>query len=111
LLGAAGHQSVGADQVNLSRDAFRVVVSFGDEPVAEERLATVAGDVDLMADVSARLGQVEKVQVIANTGSLLKSLVGRESESLPKLGVADEDKRCTSLGVHPNAEIPRSRNS
>lgn len=65
---------MGADQVNLSRDAFRLVVSFGDEPVAEERLATVAGDVDLVADASARLGQVERVQVIANTGSLPQPL-------------------------------------
>jgi hypothetical protein len=44
MLGAAGQQSVGADEVDLAGDALGEVEGLGDEAVAEEGSAPIAAN-------------------------------------------------------------------
>ena len=52
LLGTAGHQGVGADQVDLAGYPLGVVVGLGDEAIAEERLATCSASTRFDGDDS-----------------------------------------------------------
>ncbi len=66
LLGTAGHQGMGADQIDLPGNPLGVVERFGDKAIAEHGGAAIAGDLDLVADVGAGFGEIQGAQVVAN---------------------------------------------
>lgn len=79
VFGSAEEKSGAADVVDETGNAFGLVVQGGDEGIGE-KLAGIAGDGQLMFDVSGSFGQVERREGIADGDALVESLVGGEAE-------------------------------
>ncbi len=79
VFGSAEEESGAADVVDKAGNAFGLVVQGGDEGIGE-KLAGIAGDGQLMFDVSGSFGQVERREGIADGDALVESLVGGEAE-------------------------------
>ncbi len=81
-----------ANIVDQSGRAFGVMMKIGHEIIGEE-LALVAGDVEVMFNISGGFGKVKRWQGVAESKALIESLVGGEAQFSVQIGLSDEDER------------------
>jgi uncharacterized protein YciU (UPF0263 family) len=80
-----------ANIVDEARDAFGVMVQAGHEVVGEE-LVLVAGDAEVMFNISGGFGKVKGRQGVAEGNALIEGLVGSEAQFSVQIGLTDEDE-------------------
>jgi hypothetical protein len=97
--GGPKEKGVATEIVDLASDPFGMVVQARDEGIREKGLL-VAGQTEVMFDVSGGFLQVEGGQVIADGDALVKGLVGGKAEPLGQVGLTEEDEGQQRSGVH-----------
>ena len=98
VLGDTEEQGGATDIVNLTGDAFSVIKEAGDETVAE-KLSLIAGDPQVVLDVSSGFGQVEGGQLIADGDALMEGAVGSKGEFVGQIRLAQQDEGQMRGGV------------
>ena len=77
LLDQSGHQRGGTELIDAARHTLGVFEDALDRVVGEERPGGVTRDADLMFDVTERLLQIERAEVIAHGEALIERFMYR----------------------------------
>ena len=96
---SAQQQSTAAEIVDLTRDAFGVVIDAGDETIAKD-LVLRASDPEMMFDVGDGLFKVKGVELVADGDALMKGLVRRETEEVGQVRLTEQDQGEQGGRVH-----------
>ncbi len=97
LVGDTHEEGGGAEAVNLPRDAFGVIVNASEGIIGKKGCALVARELDVVADVSQGLGQIERREMKRGGEALEKSLVKGEAESAAQFSLANEEESAEGL--------------
>jgi hypothetical protein len=104
LVGDTHEEGSGAEAVNLSGDAFGVIINAGKGIIGEKRPALVARELDVVVDVGNGLGKVEGREMEGGGEALEERLVRRHAQGAAQLRLANEEESAEGLGVHVGRE-------
>jgi len=100
FVGCGDEQGGGTQAVNQAGNAFSILVDASQGIVGEQGAALVLGKLDVVADISDGLSQVEGGEMVMGGDALVESFVRGEAQNTAKIRLADEQQDPQGLAVH-----------
>jgi hypothetical protein len=103
ILSEGGDESLDGEVIKGARETLGSLVKEGDGVVAEE-VVFATGEIEVVADISGRFGQIHTFEVDAESDALVEGGEDALTEAAAESGLPDEEHGGGGAGVHVGVE-------
>jgi len=94
----------GAEAIDLPGNTFGVIIDASEGIIRKESAAFVTVENDLVADISHRLGQVKRREMIGGGQAVEKGVVRGQAQGAAQFGLTNQQQGSQGLAVHMGGE-------